>query len=138
MSSRRERADLRPIVYGRRTISPKRQSGGHMTVVAKGRRSRGFTRLELPVVSKPEREAFTLVELLVVIGIIAVLIAVLLPALRRAQMAARSVNCLSNIRQLSNATIMFTNDHRGWMPAGGGFTPYRWDSVSNTIVADGG
>jgi prepilin-type processing-associated H-X9-DG protein len=53
-------------------------------------------------------------------------------------MAARSIACLSNIRQLSNATLMWANDHKGYMPAGGGNTPYRWDPLSNTIVADGG
>src|SRR5438105_4726172 len=63
------------------------------------------------ILVRREKRGFTLVELLVVIGIIAVLIGVLLPALRRAQMAARSVNCLSNIRQLSNATVMWANDH---------------------------
>jgi prepilin-type N-terminal cleavage/methylation domain-containing protein/prepilin-type processing-associated H-X9-DG protein len=88
-----------------------------MTRVAKSRRSR----------------AFTLVELLVVIGIIAVLIGVLLPALRKASMAARAVNCLSNIRQISTASVMWANDHNGYMPAGGGFGAYRWDPFSKSI-----
>jgi prepilin-type N-terminal cleavage/methylation domain-containing protein/prepilin-type processing-associated H-X9-DG protein len=60
--------------------------------------------------------AFTLVELLVVIGIIAVLIAILLPALNRAREAAKQVQCLSNMKQLSNAVIMFANEHKDWMP----------------------
>src|SRR5262245_6719416 len=62
------------------------------------------------------RQAFTLVELLVVIGIIAVLIGILLPALNKARESARQVQCLSNMRQLSTAIVMFANDHKGQMP----------------------
>ena len=83
--------------------------------------------------SRRSFSAFTLVELLVVIGIIAVLIAVLLPALRKATMAARSVHCLSNIRQISTAAVMWANDHNGYMPAGGGFGAYRWDPLTKSI-----
>ncbi len=58
--------------------------------------------------------AFTLVELLVVVGIIAVLIAFLLPSLRRARDQAHLVACLSNIRQCAMVAIgMYANDNRG-------------------------
>jgi prepilin-type processing-associated H-X9-DG protein/prepilin-type N-terminal cleavage/methylation domain-containing protein len=60
--------------------------------------------------------AFTLVELLVVIGIIAILIAILLPALNKAREAARITQCLSNCRQLMLASINFSNDHHGYLP----------------------
>ena len=59
--------------------------------------------------------AFTLVELLVVIGIIALLIGILLPTLSRARESAKMTVCLSNIRQMGQASTMFVNDHDGWM-----------------------
>ena len=65
--------------------------------------------------SRARAYAFTLVELLVVIGIIAVLIGVLLPALNKARQSAASAQCLSNLRQLSTAAVMFANEHKGYM-----------------------
>jgi prepilin-type N-terminal cleavage/methylation domain-containing protein/prepilin-type processing-associated H-X9-DG protein len=62
------------------------------------------------------RKAFTLVELLVVIGIIGLLIAVLMPALRKARLAAESAGCLSNLRQIGNALMIYTAENKGVMP----------------------
>jgi len=62
------------------------------------------------------RRAFTLVELLVVIGVIAVLIGILLPALSRARAQANRVACLSNIRQLYAGILLYCNDNGGWFP----------------------
>ena len=63
-----------------------------------------------------KKTAFTLVELLVVIGIIATLIAILLPALSRAQSAAKGIACQSNMRQLALAVTMYANENYGWYP----------------------
>jgi general secretion pathway protein G len=59
---------------------------------------------------------FTLVELLVVIGIIAVVMALLLPALGRAREAARTVACASNIRQIGIATLAYAGRNQGYLP----------------------
>jgi len=63
-----------------------------------------------------KRAAFTLVELLIVVGIIAVLIAILLPVLSRARGAAYRTVCLSNIRQLGTGVFMYCHENKGWFP----------------------
>jgi prepilin-type N-terminal cleavage/methylation domain-containing protein/prepilin-type processing-associated H-X9-DG protein len=62
------------------------------------------------------RRAFTLIELLVVISIIAVLIALLLPALGSARRSAQSVACLSQVRQIGQATQMYADEHKQSLP----------------------
>ena len=59
--------------------------------------------------------AFTLVEMLVVVGLIAALAALMLPALAKAREAANRAVCLSNLRQLTAAWIMYADEHRGLM-----------------------
>jgi prepilin-type N-terminal cleavage/methylation domain-containing protein/prepilin-type processing-associated H-X9-DG protein len=63
--------------------------------------------------NQPRRRAFTLVELLVVVGIVAVLIGVLLPALSKARAAANAAKCLANVRNMQVALVMYANENRG-------------------------
>ena len=62
------------------------------------------------------KTAFTLVELLVVIGIIAILVGILLPTLSRARENANRVTCMSNLRQVATAFFMYTGENKGWFP----------------------
>ena len=78
------------------------------------------------------KKTFTLIELLVVIAIIAILAGMLLPALNSARERARTATCLSNMKQVTLATIMYTQDNNSWLPYplnksdGNGFVPYNW------------
>ena len=69
-------------------------------------------------VHAPRRRAFTLVELLVVIGIIAVLISILLPTLGKARESARRANCLSNLRSIGQMLNIYANGNKLYVPIG--------------------
>jgi prepilin-type N-terminal cleavage/methylation domain-containing protein len=85
----------------------------------------------------PRRGAFTLVELLVVIGIIAALVAMLLPALTRAQRAVRDVKCQSNLRQIALAAFMYAHDWDGVLPrADKEFDPHPSNASPHPVIED--
>jgi prepilin-type N-terminal cleavage/methylation domain-containing protein/prepilin-type processing-associated H-X9-DG protein len=90
--------------------------------------------------SRP-RHGFTLVELLVVIGIIAVLISILLPALTRARAMANATKCQSNLRQIALALNMYANENRQTLPygeyeppGGNGAVNTRWYLLAQAIM----
>lgn len=74
-------------------------------------------------------EGFTIVELLIIVGIISVLVAILLPMLARAREMASRVQCTSNLRQIAAASVAYAADNDGMFPE-----PFNWLYNSVTVV----
>ncbi len=108
---------------------------------SRGRKARRISR------GSTKRAGFTLIELLVVIAIIAILAAMLLPALAKAKTRAKNLNCMNNFNQLMKAAFMYGNDNTDFLPPNpddpGDVTPYyHWVSGDQSgwmpTVAAGG
>jgi prepilin-type N-terminal cleavage/methylation domain-containing protein len=84
--------------------------------------------------SANSRRGFTLVELLVVIGIIAILISMLLPALSKARIAAQTVVCQNNLQQIGRVIHLYASTHRSLMPPA--VQPFKqaWPGVVSALA----
>jgi prepilin-type N-terminal cleavage/methylation domain-containing protein/prepilin-type processing-associated H-X9-DG protein len=82
---------------------------------------------------KRKMKGFTLVELLVVIGIIALLIAILLPALNKARETANRAKCSANLRQIGQAMLLYCSDNQGMYPC----TQYTTGTAVNATMVQG-
>lgn len=87
----------------------------------------GHPQISTGVRQRRARRAFTLIDLLVSITVIATLIGILLPSLAMVQETSRRVVCRSNVRQVGMALAMYSDDHRGWLPP----SAFRTDHVAN-------
>jgi prepilin-type N-terminal cleavage/methylation domain-containing protein/prepilin-type processing-associated H-X9-DG protein len=89
---------------------------------------------------RPHSSGFTLIELLVVIAIIAILAAILFPVFAQAREKARGAACLSNMKQIGLATMMYAQDHDDYLPYGYAYTwpgqkeLYWWQDLCRPYV----
>jgi len=80
------------------------------------------------------RRKFTLIELLVVIAIIAILAAMLLPALNKAREHAKTTACVNNLKNLGVAVVHYTDSYQDYLPTGNSSTSYWWANQLSRMI----
>jgi prepilin-type N-terminal cleavage/methylation domain-containing protein len=98
----------------------------------RGNRNTGVASTECAAIAR-RRRAFSLIELLTVIGIVSILIAILLPAMTRAREQANQTKCIATLRSIGMAAQMHATDHRGYLPTAG----WQWSCVGGVCDARG-
>jgi prepilin-type N-terminal cleavage/methylation domain-containing protein len=105
--------------------------------VVKSRKYKNFLRKGLKVMKKDaEKKGFTLIELLVVISIIAILMAIMMPALNKARDLAKNVICKSNLKNMGLASLLWSEDNDGWSLPGLWDRGYDGDSLLKSYMGD--
>src|SRR5207249_2115418 len=117
----------------RRSIAALQNGKRPTTIISTSQDSSALNASTLQRFNASTNHAFTLIELLVVIAIIAILAALLLPALSRAKSNAQSAACLNNLKQLQTAWLMYVHENNDFLP------PNRcaWNSGFNVVALPG-